>query len=172
MKKIQKTLCTSIFDVNGIKISIFMQISMLFVYALIFDLHFFYNFHNFAFLENKEGRSLFPRLEYTNEWTPVGRGDPLKDPTYDYMPPVLDRVRYWAEGTSHKNKNDVLLLGVPSKKVSSINKKNNYGPIKRTYFSMPYQSQFSPPIHNQQPQQQQYVSSYYFEFFFINSLNF
>ncbi|CAG9799061.1 unnamed protein product [Chironomus riparius] len=108
--------------------------------------------------ENKEGRSLFPRLEYTNEWTPVGRGDPLKDPTYDYMPPVLDRVRYWAEGISHKNKNDVLLLGVPSKKVSSINKKNNYGPIKRTYFSMPYQSQFSPPVYNQQPQQQPYNS--------------
>ncbi|XP_070496746.1 probable serine/threonine-protein kinase MARK-A [Chironomus tepperi] len=108
--------------------------------------------------ENKEGRSLFPRLEYTNEWTPVGRGDPLKDPTYDYMPPVLDRVRYWAEGSAHKNKNEVLLLGVSSKKVSSPNKKNNYGPIKRTYFSMPYQSQFSPPIHNQQPQHQQYNS--------------
>lgn len=28
---------------------------------------------------------------------PVGRGDPLKkDPTYDYSPPVLEHVRYWA----------------------------------------------------------------------------
>lgn len=129
-----------------------------FVCALVLICKFSYNFYIFSFLlENKEGRSLFPRLEYTNEWTPVGRGDPLKDPTYDYMPPVLDRVRYWAEGTSHKNKNDVLVLGVPSKKISSANKKTNYGPIKRTYFSMPYQSQFSPPIHNQQSQQQPYV---------------
>lgn len=131
----------------------------IFVFSLILIYKLSYNIHTLSFLlENKEGRSLFPRLEYTNEWTPVGRGDPLKDPTYDYMPPVLDRVRYWAEGTSHKNKNDVLVLGVPSKKISPANKKTNYGPIKRTYFSMPYQSQFSPPVHNQQPQQQPYVS--------------
>lgn len=33
-----------------------------------------------------------------DEWTPLGRGDPLKnDPTYDYVPPVLDRVSYWLE---------------------------------------------------------------------------
>lgn len=111
--------------------------------------------------DNKEGRALFPRIEYTNEWLPVGRGDPLKDPTYDYMPPVLDRVRYWADGTSQKNKNDVLVLGVPSKKLSANKPKDkfNYGPIKRTYYSPPYQSHFSSPHHHQQPQQQQYVSN-------------
>lgn len=31
-----------------------------------------------------------------DEWTPLGRGDPLKnDPTFDYLPPVLDKVHYW-----------------------------------------------------------------------------
>jgi hypothetical protein len=114
--------------------------------------------------DNKEGRALFPRLEYTNEWTPVGRGDPLKDPTFDYMPPMLDRVRYWGEGSSSKNKNDILLLGVPSKKQHAAKKeKFTYGPIKRTYYSgpNPYQSHFSSPHHHQQQQQQQYVTGIY-----------
>ncbi|XP_046387834.1 mucin-1 [Ischnura elegans] len=46
-------------------------------------------------------RGLFsPRLEY-DEWTPLGRGDPLKnDPTYDYVPPVLERVHYWMDPSS------------------------------------------------------------------------
>jgi len=97
-------------------------------------------------------------MEYTNEWQPVGRGDPLKDPTYDYMPPVLDRVRYWAEGTSHKNKNDILLLGVPSNKKSpsSIKQQQSpplpkdkfYGPVKRTYYAGPYQSHYSSAHHH------------------------
>lgn len=93
-------------------------------------------------------------------WQPVGRGDPLKDPTYDYMPPVLDRVRYWGEGSSNRNKNDILLLGVPSKKLSSIKQKDkfSYGPIKRTYYSPPYQHYYSSPLHHQQQQQPQYVS--------------
>lgn len=104
-------------------------------------------------IENKEGRALmFPRVEYNGQWTPVGRGDPLKDPTYDYMPPVLDRVRYWAEGTSNKNKNDILVLGVPSKKLSAKKDKFPYGPVKRNYYSAPYQSHFS-------SHQQQYVST-------------
>lgn len=118
-------------------------------------------------IENKEGRAHFPRIEYTNEWQPVGRGDPLKDPTYDYMPPVLDRVRYWNEGASNKNKNDILLLGVPSKKMSSMKQKDNnmYGPIKRTYYSPPYQSHFSSTLHHQQQQQQQYVKNNIFSIF-------
>lgn len=42
-----------------------------------------------------------PRLDYNNLWTPIGHGDPLKkDPTYDYSPPVLDRVRYWADSSA------------------------------------------------------------------------
>lgn len=113
-------------------------------------------------IEIKEGRALlFPRVEYNGQWTPVGRGDPLKDPTYDYMPPVLDRVRYWGEGSSSKNKNDILLLGVPSKKLSTKKDKFSYGPIKRNYYSAPYQSHFSSQLHHQPQQQQQqpqYVS--------------
>lgn len=36
-----------------------------------------------------------PRMDF-DEWTPLGRGDPLKnDPTFDYLPPVLDKVLYW-----------------------------------------------------------------------------
>lgn len=98
---------------------------------------------------------MLPRVEYNGQWTPVGRGDPLKDPTYDYMPPVLDRVRYWGDGTSNKNsKNDILVLGVPSKKLSAKKDKFSYGPLKRTsYYSLPYQSHFS------SHQQQQYVSA-------------
>jgi hypothetical protein len=68
---------------------------------------------------------------------PVGRGDPLKnDPTFDYSPPVLDQVRYWAENNSNKDKNDILLLGVPSKKTTTkSNKEAKYGPIRRTFFT-------------------------------------
>lgn len=111
----------------------------------------------FPLKEHKEGRALFPQIEYSNEWQPVGRGDPLKDPTYDYMPPVLDRVRYWGEGNSNKNKNDVLLLGVASKKMSSNKQRDKftYGPIKRTYYSPPYQQQYAPMHHQQQHYQQQ-----------------
>lgn len=62
------------------------------------------------------GRAIYsPQLEYT-EWIPLGRGDPLKnDPTYDYSPPKIDFVKYWADGTGHKEKSktDILLLGVP-----------------------------------------------------------
>lgn len=87
----------------------------------------------------KTGRALFsPRMEY-NEWLPVGRGDPLKDPTYDYVPPVLDRVRYWADGASQKDNTDILLLGVPSKKLTNKQKeKTQYGPIRRNYYSQQY----------------------------------
>ncbi|XP_071454542.1 proteoglycan 4 [Hetaerina americana] len=51
--------------------------------------------------ERRSPRGLFsPRLEY-DEWTPLGRGDPLKnDPTYDYVPPVLERVHYWMDPSS------------------------------------------------------------------------
>lgn len=65
------------------------------------------------------GRAIYsPQLEYT-EWVPLGRGDPLKnDPTYDYSPPKVDFVKYWADGTGHKEKGktDILLLGVPQQR--------------------------------------------------------
>lgn len=66
---------------------------------------------------------------------PVGYTDPLKDePTLDYSPPTLERVRYWSEfndGNNNKNvkpsvntntnnnhlneKNEMLMLGQPIK---------------------------------------------------------
>lgn len=63
------------------------------------------------------------------QWTPLGRGDPLKnDPTYDYVPPVLERVHYWIDPALRKpdppipgenQKTEILLLGVSSKKPST-----------------------------------------------------
>ncbi|XP_044732362.1 flocculation protein FLO11-like [Chrysoperla carnea] len=78
----------------------------------------------------KDSRGLFsPRMDY-DQWTPLGRGDPLKnDPTYDYVPPVLDRVHYWIDPASRKpdpplpsnemKKTEILVLGVSSKKPST-----------------------------------------------------
>ncbi|XP_043462346.1 uncharacterized protein LOC122498605 [Leptopilina heterotoma] len=76
--------------------------------------------------ENKTGqndsrsRIFSPRMDY-DEWTPLGRGDPLKnDPTFDYVPPVLDRVQYWLDShtTEPSAKRDILILGVTAKKSS------------------------------------------------------
>ncbi|XP_052864043.1 uncharacterized protein LOC128270671 [Anopheles cruzii] len=93
-----------------------------------------------------------PRLEY-NEWLPVGRGDPLKnDPTYDYSPPVLDRVRYWSDGTANKDKpqgNDILLLGVPSKNkasVSSLHQHKDAGPQWSNGVSQQRRHYYSPGV--------------------------
>ncbi|GLV33117.1 uncharacterized protein CBL_10464 [Carabus blaptoides fortunei] len=77
----------------------------------------------------KDSRGLFaPRMDY-EQWKPLGRGDPLKnDPTYDYVPPVLDRVHYWIDPASRKpdppnaaemKKTEILVLGVSSKKPST-----------------------------------------------------
>lgn len=75
---------------------------------------------------------------------PVGRGDPLKnDPTYDYSPPVLDRVHYWGESTANEksNKKEILLLGVSSKQ--PLNRKmdtvSHTGNIRRNYFMHQHQ---------------------------------
>lgn len=56
-----------------------------------------------------------------DEWTPLGRGDPLKNnPTYDYVPPVLENVQYWVDTqtTEPSSKRDILVLGVTAKKTS------------------------------------------------------
>lgn len=62
-----------------------------------------------------------------DQWKPLtGRGDPLRnDPTYDYEPPVLERVHYWADDTrpdptppKPERKSEVLVLGVSSRKPS------------------------------------------------------
>ncbi|XP_076655142.1 uncharacterized protein LOC143360312 [Halictus rubicundus] len=71
--------------------------------------------------ENESKPRVFsPRMDY-DEWTPLGRGDPLKNnPTFDYVPPVLDRVQYWLDShtTESSLKRDVLVLGVTAKKTS------------------------------------------------------
>lgn len=66
-----------------------------------------------------------PRMDF-EQWKPLtGRGDPLhNDPTYDYEPPVLERVHYWADDTKperetfQEKKSEVLMLGVSSRKPS------------------------------------------------------
>ncbi|XP_026315475.1 uncharacterized protein LOC113226893 [Hyposmocoma kahamanoa] len=66
-----------------------------------------------------------PRMDF-EQWKPLtGRGDPLRnDPTYDYEPPVLERVHYWADDTrlerEHypERKSEILMLGVSSRKPS------------------------------------------------------
>ncbi|XP_055600337.1 uncharacterized protein LOC129749396 [Uranotaenia lowii] len=102
-----------------------------------------------------QSRALFsPRFEY-NEWHPVGRGDPLKnDPTYDYSPPVLDRVHYWNEGlAAHKEKTgDILLLGVPSKKSSSKVAESSWpGPVSPVSNGLPLRRNYYPQQINDLP---------------------
>lgn len=71
------------------------------------------------------------------QWKPLtGRGDPLRnDPTYDYEPPVLDRVHYWADDTrlerEHypERKSEVLMLGVSSRKPSVTSRQPPLPPL-------------------------------------------
>ncbi|CAK1540523.1 unnamed protein product [Leptosia nina] len=66
-----------------------------------------------------------PRMDF-DQWKPLtGRGDPLRnDPTYDYEPPMLEKVHYWADDSrlerEHypEQKSEVLMLGVSSRKPS------------------------------------------------------
>lgn len=91
---------------------------------------------------------------------PVGRGDPLKnDPTYDYSPPVLERVRYWAESSSkNKDKNNILLLGVASKKSSRKESKYNM-PIRRNYYGELPRILMPPPMQGLMPPHTSHSSS-------------
>ncbi|XP_016964633.1 mucin-5AC [Drosophila biarmipes] len=95
-----------------------------------------------------------------NEWRPLGHGDPLqKDPTYDYSPPALDRVRYWAENNStgqsnpearkkelppevlrNKTKSEVLLLGVASERVR-VPHSHAYPPVGLAHSQQQHQQQ-------------------------------
>lgn len=124
-----------------------------------------------------------PRLDpnNNNEWRPLGHGDPLqKDPTYDYSPPALDRVRYWAENNvsnqdarqklppevlRNKTKSEILLLGVASErdrlrtaqvKVTSpyAQQQAKYAAIRRSYYAPQQQQQHQ---HQQLQQQQQHM---------------
>lgn len=78
----------------------------------------------------KDSRGLFsPRMQY-DEWTPLGRGDPLKnDPTYDYVPPVLERVHYWIDPSSRTPDPPIPTIGHASKEpeVSLVSHKRPSG---------------------------------------------
>lgn len=80
------------------------------------------------------------------QWKPLGRGDPLKnDPTYDYVPPVLERVHYWIDPALRKpdpplpgesQKTEILVLGVSSKKPNNAasitdRRDTNYDPFMK-----------------------------------------
>ncbi|XP_017056525.2 mucin-6 [Drosophila ficusphila] len=125
------------------------------------------------------GATTVPRLDpnNNNEWRPLGHGDPLqKDPTYDYSPPALERVRYWAENNStgqsnsearkkelppevlrNKTKSEVLLLGVSSERVR-VPHSHSYPPVGLNQHHHQHQQQ------QQQQQQAKYAAirrSYY-----------
>jgi hypothetical protein len=73
-------------------------------------------------------------MEY-DEWTPLGRGDPLKnDPTYDYVPPVLERVHYWIEPSSRTPDPPIPTTGHASKdlEVSRVSHKRPDGVHRET----------------------------------------
>ncbi|KAM7353664.1 uncharacterized protein ACRADG_005636 [Cochliomyia hominivorax] len=72
-------------------------------------------------------RNFSPRMDYNNnEWRPVGRGDPLKnDPTFDYSPPTLDRVRYWAEADKDKENNEEVSSALVDAKLKKANPGKN-----------------------------------------------
>lgn len=81
-----------------------------------------------------------------NEWRPIGRLDPLRNgPTFHYSPPALSRVRYWEEqkepaaSTARPEKNEVLLLGVPSKHSMKVspNEVAEQRPINRRSYAVP-----------------------------------
>ncbi|XP_026732959.1 zonadhesin [Trichoplusia ni] len=77
-----------------------------------------------------------PRMDF-EQWKPLtGRGDPLRnDPTYDYEPPVLERVHYWADDSrlerEHfpERKSEVLMLGVSSRKPSVTSRQPPLPPL-------------------------------------------
>lgn len=91
------------------------------------------------------------------QWTPLGRGDPLKnDPTYDYVPPVLERVHYWIDPALRKpdppipgenQKTEILLLGVSSKKPSTgtsvaDSRRDTYEPFMKFVDGPKFQSSY------------------------------
>ncbi|XP_017471906.1 PREDICTED: mucin-5AC [Rhagoletis zephyria] len=118
-----------------------------------------------------------PRLDYSNEWRPVGRGDPLKnDPTFDYSPPTLEHVRYWAETTkdsskeessngkqeansvrfAHPSKKDIMLLGMPNENVRA----SSGAHASKTPHQYENMGQHAlPPHQHQQPFHQPYGGS-------------
>lgn len=101
------------------------------------------NYCNFYFPDPTENLNLngiasilSPRMDF-DQWKPLtGRGDPLRnDPTYDYEPPVLERVHYWADDIHSQRekypekKSEVLVLGVSSRKPSAASRP--VAPVRR-----------------------------------------
>ncbi|KAL9923452.1 uncharacterized protein ACN2A1_001586 isoform 1-T3 [Glossina fuscipes fuscipes] len=70
-------------------------------------------------------RNFSPRMD-NNEWRPVGRGDPLRnDPTFDYSPPALERVRYWADTEKDLPKTEELAAAIVDAKLKKANLSKN-----------------------------------------------
>lgn len=96
-----------------------------------------------------------PRVDYNNQWMPVGHSDPLKnDPTFDYVPPTLGSVRYWSEGADDKKpnenvtskssgKDEILLLGAPVE--HSVNLQSNHLPQAEVNSANRRSSPYFPP---------------------------
>ncbi|CAH0389429.1 unnamed protein product [Bemisia tabaci] len=111
--------------------------------------------HGYSPRDNKEDRGIMaPRMDY-EEWTPIGRGDPLKnDPTYDYVPPVLDKVHYWINPASRTSESplasesQIVALGAPAtKKPTPTMKPLKPSEIKRYHTeSKPHYQGYGPYI--------------------------
>lgn len=92
-----------------------------------------------SYISGELGSNFSPRMDF-EQWKPLtGRGDPLRnDPTYDYEPPVLERVHYWADDARvereriPEKKSEVLVLGVSSRK-PSVAPRQPPPSIKRTH---------------------------------------
>lgn len=89
---------------------------------------------------------MLPKMDY-DEWTPLGRGNPLKnDPTFDYSPPMVSKVKYWInpllrtpdppiipnkEATTETSQYTATITTLT--KSNSISKQSSSSDIKRLY---------------------------------------
>lgn len=102
---------------------------------------------------------------------PVGRGDPLKnDPTFDYSPPVLDRVQYWGNSNKSKEKKDILLLGVTSKRSHKKEPKHNTI-MRRNFFSHLPTRLMPPPMQTISPSMKHSSTENYHGAYYHNRYN-
>ncbi|XP_022207954.2 mucin-2 isoform X1 [Nilaparvata lugens] len=103
-------------------------------------------------------RGLFsPRMQY-DEWTPLGRGDPLKnDPTFDYMPPVLERVQYWMSPAARTPDPP----RVTTSTAPPLDRRYQELTGNKRYQELPANTRYQELTGTQQRTRQQYVPVYY-----------
>nr|XP_022903602.1 uncharacterized protein LOC111415930 [Onthophagus taurus]XP_022903607.1 uncharacterized protein LOC111415930 [Onthophagus taurus] len=134
-----------------------------------------------TFNNNKETRGLFsPRMDY-EQWKPILNGDPLKnDPTFDYVPPMVEAVRYWRDtNNNHRKvennnnqinqKKDILILGVSSKKPSTSSASIPENPNRREYFD-PFLKYVKEPSYQRHRQHLPLTSPYFTPSIFLSKL--